>query len=107
MRRGHAWYTRELILFFSLRHYLVIVQCSIACRCGARVEMEPEMNKVTTFEQGYRQYPFSELVRLSIGFGKWIAHWRAHRGATALSMGEIYSARVQGMATLLPLRTTP
>ncbi len=81
------------------------VQCSIACRYGAQIEMEPEMNKVTTFEQGYRQYPFAELVRLAISLGKWIAHWRAPRGAAALSMVEIYSARVRGTAASLPLRT--
>ena len=62
------------------------------------------MNKVTTFEQSYRQYPFAELVRLSIGLGKRIAHWRANRGATALSLGEIYAARVHGLAARLPLR---
>ena len=62
------------------------------------------MDKVSTFEQSYRQYPFAELVRLSIGLGKRIAHWRANRGAAAVSFGEIYAARIQGLAACLPLR---
>jgi len=62
------------------------------------------MKLITTFEQSYRQYPFAELVRLAIGLGKKVAQWRARRGANALSMGEIYAARVEGMAASLPLR---
>ena len=63
------------------------------------------MKLITTFEQSYSQYPFAELVRLSVDLGKRIARWRAQRGASALSMGEIYAARVEGMAASQPIRT--
>ena len=68
------------------------------------MEMEPEMKLITTFEESYSQYPFAELVRFSIGFGKKIAQWRAQHGTSALSMGEIYAVRVEGMAASQPHR---
>ena len=49
--------------------------------------MQPEQNEQETFEEIYPRYPFSELVRLGILLGKWIAKarliGRERRGAFA------------------------
>jgi len=41
--------------------------------------MNEPRHRLASFEETYPRYPFAELVRLALGFGKWIVRRRRKR----------------------------